>query len=75
MSSFFILFYSIQRHRYRCRVCHSLIEAVAYRHDLDSEHGYVVPTFFLLFSLTFLFEDFYYSVKDYRKISVCCSSG
>ena len=35
----------------------------------------VVPTFFLLFSFTFLFEDFYYSVKEYRKISVCCSSG
>ena len=36
---------------------------------------YVVPTFFLLFSFTFLFEDFYYSVKEYKKISVCCSSG
>ena len=35
----------------------------------------VVPTFFLLFSFTFLFEDFYYSVKEYKKISVCCSSG
>ena len=35
----------------------------------------VVPTCFLLFSFTFLFEDFYYSVKEYRKISVWCSSG
>ena len=35
----------------------------------------VVPTFFLLVSFTFLFEDFYYSVKEYKKISVCCSSG
>ena len=26
-------------------------------------------------SFTFLSEDFYYSVKEYRKISVCCSSG
>ena len=37
--------------------------------------AYVVPTFFLLFSFTFLFEGFYYSVKEYRKVSVCCSSG
>ena len=42
---------------------------------LSTAFIFVVPTFFLLFSFTFLFEDFYYSVKEYRKISVCCSSG
>ena len=26
----------------------------------------VVPTFFLLFLFTFLFEDLYYSVKEYQ---------